>query len=114
LTVLWPIKHRGYRWIRLAVLLACLCIAPAVQSAEPQSGSEAEQWRSVTSAEGEDVPGVPLLIAAYALFGICVASYIVRLVRLQQRSRQRIERLAAVMDDERAMSQLVEAHGASP
>jgi hypothetical protein len=81
--------------------------APALQTA--QGRSDAEQWRSVTSAEREDVPGVPLLLAAYALFAICVTSYIVRLVRLERRSRERLERLAAVMNDGRPLSQVVKA-----
>jgi hypothetical protein len=93
--------YRRYRWIWWAVVLACLFSAPAVQSAQPQGRSEAEEWRSVTSADREDVPGVPLLLAAYALFAVCVTSYIVRLGRLQRRSRERLERLVAVMNDGR-------------
>jgi hypothetical protein len=78
-----------------------------VASASPAHAQEdaAEQratsFQSVQGAVKEDVPGAPLLVAAYALIWAGVLGYVWRIARLQAASVAQLE----------ALSRQIEARG---
>jgi hypothetical protein len=86
-------RHWLRRFAPGVALLICLHVAPAVHAEQSDTADDAQEFRSVSGAEQEDTPGGPLLVAAYALLLICIASYVLRLARLQRRSRERLDRL---------------------
>lgn len=72
----------------MPVLLAA--VAHAQDAAEERSQS----FQAVKGAVQEDVPGGPLLVYAYGFILLILVGYLVRLVRLQQRSEREIARLS--------------------
>ena len=83
-------------WAGLCTLLGMLLgvFALAFQaSAQTAAEDRATSFKAVTGAVKEDVPGGPLLLAAYAAILIVIISYGVRLVRLQARAESDLARL---------------------
>jgi CcmD family protein len=73
--------------------------APAADgAARPDAAEERSQsFQAVRGAVKEDVPGGPLLVAAYAAIWIALLLYVIRLARLQQRVQSDVERLERVL-----------------
>lgn len=98
-------------WRRALVqvaLLACLAAsthaqgepvgaADAAGAAEGVDDSRAAAFQAVEGALEEDVPGGPLLIAAYGIIWLVIFGYAWRLVGLQRRTLEEIEQLQQVL-----------------
>lgn len=89
-------------WLRRALAfgsacLACLWtgIALAQDAAQDAASERAQSFRAVTGAVKEDVPGGPLLVAAYAVVWGFVLLFVIRVVRQQQQSQRDLARLEA-------------------
>jgi CcmD family protein len=86
--------------LRSLLLGACLLLAPVAALAEdgqatPSATPEdrAQTFEAVTGAVKEDVPGGPLLIAAYAVVWLAVFGYVVHLGRLHGRLSESLQRI---------------------
>jgi hypothetical protein len=77
-------------WLATLVPALLAAVAHAQDAAEERSQS----FQAVKGAVQEDVPGGPLLVYAYAFILLLLVGYLVRLVRLQQRSEREVARLA--------------------
>jgi CcmD family protein len=69
-----------------------VAFAPAA-SADDAAQDRAQTFEAVSGAVKEDVPGGPLLVAAYALVWLGVFGYVFRLVRLQRGADENLARL---------------------
>ena len=69
-------------------------IAFAQDAAQDAAEQRSRSFQAVKGAVKEDVPGGPLLVWAYGLILLLLIGYLVRLVRLQQRSERELARLA--------------------
>lgn len=67
--------------------------ARAQDAVDETTGDRAQAFEAVEGAVKEDVPGGPLLVAAYGLIWLVVFGYLVRLVRLQARTEAEVARL---------------------
>ena len=76
-----------------AGVLAPLSATFAQDAAEPTADDRAASFQAVSGAVKEDVPGGPLMLAAYAVVWIAVFGYVFRLVRLQRGVEANLERL---------------------
>lgn len=96
----------GALWAGLAA--ACACWTPAPGLAQPAGQGEMEDGRSadesrsqafqaVEGAIEEDVPGGPLLVAAYGVIWLVIFGYAWRLIGLQRRTLEEIEALQRVL-----------------
>jgi CcmD family protein len=88
------VSFRARGWI----LGAWLLTAGAAVAAEPvhaQDAAEerAQSFQAVEGAVKEDVPGGPLLVAAYGAIWVLLLLYVIRLVRMQQRAQSDLQRL---------------------
>ena len=83
------------RFWRQLCLCAALLGAPALALAEETTAQDdrATKFEVVEGAVREDVPGGPLLVAAYALIWLAVFAYVFRLVRLQRGADENLARL---------------------
>jgi CcmD family protein len=80
-------------WRQLCLWLVLLA-PPALALAEDAApGDRATSFEAVTGAVKEDVPGGPLLVAAYGLVWLAVFAYVFRLVRLQRGADENLARL---------------------
>lgn len=80
--------------IRFATATVLSSVAWAMQaSAQDAADDRATSFKAVTGAVKEDVPGGPLLLAAYGAILLVIISYGVRLVRMQQRAQGDLARL---------------------
>ena len=80
------------QWGGLLVLgSAWLCAGVAL--AQDAAEQRAQSFRAVQGAVKEDVPGGPLLVAAYAVIWVFVLLFVVRVVRQQQQSQRDLARL---------------------
>jgi CcmD family protein len=78
----------------LALTSGALAAAPAsFAHADDAAQDRAQTFEAVTGAVKEDVPGGPLLVAAYALIWLAVFGYLFRLVRMQRNSDENLARL---------------------
>jgi len=70
-------------------------IGAATESAHAQDAAEerAQSFQAVEGAVKEDVPGGPLLVAAYGAIWVLLLLYVIRLVRMQQRAQSDLQRL---------------------
>jgi CcmD family protein len=73
-----------------AMLLGSSALALAQDAAK---NDRATSFEAVSGAVKEDVPGGPLLIAAYGLIWLAVFAYVFRLVRLQRGADENLARL---------------------
>jgi hypothetical protein len=79
-----------------AVLLGSSALAraeDAEDAAKDGSNDRAATFEAVSGAVKEDVPGGPLLVAAYGLIWLAVFAYGFRLVRLQRGADENLARL---------------------
>jgi CcmD family protein len=65
--------------------------------AQDAAEQRAQSFQAVQGAVREDVPGGPLLVAAYGAIWVLMLLYVVRLVRLQQRAQSDVARLERVL-----------------
>lgn len=81
----------------LRALALCVVLtagaALAQGAADEGTGDRAQAFQAVEGAVKEDVPGGPLLVAAYGLIWLVVFGYLVRLARLQSRTQADVARL---------------------
>jgi CcmD family protein len=80
-----------------AALLFAAAAAPAPAMAQDAAEERSQSFRAVEGAVKEDVPGGPLLVAAYAVTWLVVLAYVFRLVRLQQRAQSDVARLERLL-----------------
>ena len=76
----------------------CLCVVlfgcSGLALAEDAAPSDrATSFEAVSGAVKEDVPGGPLVVAAYGLIWLAVFAYVFRLVRLQRGADENLARL---------------------
>lgn len=92
---------------RLGVL--CLIVAaPSLGLAQDDPAADrAQAFQAVEGAVKEDIPGAPLMLAAYAIMWTVSFAYGFRLLKLQARAQQDIERLERTLSQggERATEQ---------
>jgi hypothetical protein len=91
--------------LRRIALLAGLCIglSSAGASVRAQTADEerSQAFKPVEGAIKEDVPGGPLLIAAYGSLWLFLLGYGFRLIRLQQRAEADVQRLERALARDR-------------
>ncbi len=85
-----------------AVLMAAIfvCVASAFAQEQPAGATaddRAQAFQAVTGATKEDVPGGPLLIAAYAVVWLSVFGYVLRLGRLHGDVAQSLARVESAV-----------------
>jgi CcmD family protein len=68
-------------------------IAPSEQSPENRS----RVFEAVEGMQVEEVSGAKLLLAAYALFWLLLFAYVVRLARIQDKTRDDLNRLERLL-----------------
>lgn len=73
-------------------LMGTLALA-LTASAQDAAEDRATSFQAVSGAVKEDVPGGPLLLAAYGAILVVIIGYGVRLVRMQQRAQTDLARL---------------------
>jgi CcmD family protein len=76
-----------------AWLLGISLVGAAPLAAQEGADDRAASFEAVTGAVREDVPGGPLLVAAYALIWVAVLAYVYRLVRLHKHVDENLVRL---------------------
>jgi hypothetical protein len=83
-------------WSRLIAVCASLSplLLATVARAQDAAEERSQSFQAVKGAVQEDVPGGPLLVYAYGFILLLLVGYLVRLVRLQQRSERELARLA--------------------
>lgn len=81
------------RALVFGLVLTTGAFAATARADEGTPSDRAQTFEAVTGPVREDVPGGPLLVAAYALIWLCVFGYIFRLVRLQRGSDENLARL---------------------
>jgi CcmD family protein len=88
--------------VRVRSALCALCLGcaltigvliPPAARADDAAQDRAQTFEAVSGAVKEDVPGGPLLVAAYALIWLAVLAYVFRLVRLQRGADENLARL---------------------
>jgi hypothetical protein len=94
-------RTRTVSWVRSGLACAGLnaVLGSGVGSALAQDAAEerAQSFQAVEGAVKEDVPGGPLLVAAYGVMWALMLLYLIRLVRLQQRAQSDLQRLEQVL-----------------
>jgi CcmD family protein len=89
---------RGSRRLALvAALLLGVATSAAPALAQDAAEERSQSFRAVEGAVKEDVPGGPLLVAAYAAIWLVVLAYVFRLTRLQQRAQRDVARLERLL-----------------
>lgn len=88
-------KSFRQRWLSRALALGAAWLSAGVAFAQDAAEERATSFRAVQGAVKEDVPGGPLLVAAYAVIWVFVLLYVVRVVRQQQQSQRDLTRLEA-------------------
>jgi CcmD family protein len=74
---------------------------PSVAAAQDASEERSQSFKAVEGAVKEDVPGGPLLVAAYGAIWVLVLGYLFRIVLLQQRSAAELQRLEQALAQRR-------------
>jgi hypothetical protein len=77
-----------------AVAIPAFAQTPA-DDGSPKEASEqrAQSFEAVQGAVKEDVPGGPLLVMGYGILWVALLLYLIRIVRLQQRTQNDLTRL---------------------
>jgi hypothetical protein len=88
--------RREHDWVHdlegaLGALSVLLCAA--VARAQDAAAERAQSFQAVQGAVQEDVPGGPLLVAAYAVIWVLVVLFVMRVVRQQRASERDLARL---------------------
>ena len=74
-----------------------MAVAGSKAAAQTVSEDRSQSFKAVQGAVKEDVPGGPLLVAAYGLIFMALLAYVMRLVRLQGRAQRDLERLTRLL-----------------
>jgi len=83
-------------WLRLLSVLSVLTFtAPAF--AEDPAESRAAAFQAMDGARGEQVPGGPLLVSAYAVVMTLLVGYVARLGMMQRKTAADVERLSTLI-----------------
>jgi hypothetical protein len=93
----WPLR----RALLCAGLLSCLLQASSGASAQEAAEDRSQSFRPIEGAVKEDVPGGPLLVAAYGSLWLFLLGYGFRLIRLQGRAEADVQRLERALARER-------------
>jgi hypothetical protein len=105
-------RHSWLAPVRRIALLVGLCLWLSSASAQVRAqGAEEERSQAFKPVEGavkEDVPGGPLLVAAYGVLWLFLLGYGFRLIRLQQRAEADVQRLERALARERPASPAAE------
>jgi CcmD family protein len=88
------------RGLALALFLA-VTAAPALAQQEDAAESRATSFQAVQGAQKENVPGGPLLVAAYAVTLLLLVGYVARLGMMHQKTASEIERLGRALEARR-------------
>jgi hypothetical protein len=94
-------RTRTVRWVRGG--LACAGLNAVLGSgtgsvlAQDAADGRAQSFQAVEGAGKEEVPGGPLLVAAYGVIWALMLLYLIRLVRLQQRTQSDVQGLEQVL-----------------
>jgi len=75
------------------IVLGSAWLYAGIALAQDAADERATSFRAVQGAVKEDVPGGPLLVAAYAVIWVFVLLFVVRVVRQQQQSQRDLARL---------------------
>jgi CcmD family protein len=84
---------RVLRALALGCALTLSALAATARADDPAQNDRAQTFEAVTGPVKEDVPGGPLMVAAYAVIWLCVFGYVFRLVRLQRGADENLARL---------------------
>lgn len=79
--------------VGLVLTFGAVALPSAVHADGDAASDRAQTFEAVSGAVKEDVPGGPLLVAAYALIWLAVLGYVFRLVRLQKSADENLARL---------------------
>lgn len=86
-------------WSLLALSAAAQDAPADSDGAADEAGeSRAQAFQAVDGAVKEDVPGGPLMVAAYAVIWLVIFGYVLRLVALQRRTLEEIVELKKVIE----------------
>jgi hypothetical protein len=101
-------RHRGLsRALRPAILALGLAWSSLVawpHAASAQEGadeSRATTFQAVEGPQKENVPGGPLLVAAYGFVLASLVAYVVRLALMQRKTSTEVDRLSALLEQKR-------------
>jgi CcmD family protein len=86
--------------VGLTLLVSAVSLSSPVRAQEgAQTAAEdrAQSFQAVSGAVKEDVPGGPLLVAAYAFVWVAVFAYVWRLSRMHARVEDNLGRLDAAL-----------------
>lgn len=83
-------------WLRLLSVLSVLTFA-APAFAEDAAESRSAAFQAMDGARGEQVPGGPLLVSAYAVVMVLVVGYVARLGMMQRKTAADVERLSTLI-----------------
>jgi CcmD family protein len=83
----------------LLQLIAVVSAQPSAQTAqvEPSVEQRSRVFEAVEGMQVEEVSGAKMLLAAYALFWLLLFAYVVRLARIQDRTRNDLDRLERLL-----------------
>ena len=84
---------RALRALLLGSTLTLAVVAAPARAEDDAQSERAQSFEAVSGAVKEDVPGGPLLVAAYALTWLAVFAYVFRIVRLQRGADENLARL---------------------
>jgi CcmD family protein len=87
-------------WLALSATVSVSAQAPDAPAAAPADAtdSRAASFQAVSGAVKEDVPGGPLMLAAYAFVWLAVFGYVFRLVRLHRNVEVELARVERAID----------------
>ncbi len=89
---------RTCRGLLLACALTLSSLAATARADDTAQENRAQTFEAVSGPVKEDVPGGPLLVAAYALIWLAVFGYVFRLARLQRSADENLARLQQDLD----------------
>ncbi|HEY6879386.1 MAG TPA: hypothetical protein VI299_15270 [Polyangiales bacterium] len=81
-----------------ALGLALLAVSSIAAAQEDAAESRSAAFQAVEGAAKEDIPGFPLLVAAYGTILVVLCAYVARLGLLQRKNGQELDRLARALD----------------
>jgi hypothetical protein len=96
-------RERGVRLVSRLALWSALAITPALWThaagaQEDAAESRSASFQAVEGATKEDVPGFPLLVAAYGTILVVLVAYVARLGLLQRKNGAELTRLTRAVE----------------
>jgi CcmD family protein len=92
-----PRPQRIARALQGPAALAALAWA-RTGAAQDTAEERSQAFQAVQGATKEHVAGGPLLVAAYGVIWVLLLLYVIRLVRLQQRAQDDVQRLRRALE----------------